>query len=440
MKSCWATIVVLGMFGAPAHAEPPGDAARFWPCWRGPMSTGLAPHGDPPQRWSEQQNIRWKVPIPGSGHATPIVWGDHVYIQTAVPADVPLPATGAAGPAAAGDAPAPGAVRFMILALDRGTGKTVWQKTLCAAVPHEGHHSDGTFASASPVTDGQHLFAYFGSRGLYCMDRQGRVQWDRDFGDMTTRRGFGEGSSPALFGDTVVINWDHEGDSFIVALDKRTGDPRWKWARDEVTSWSTPIIVDHQGRPQVVVNATKRVRSYDLASGEMLWECGGQTVNTIPSPVFGGGLVYAMSGFRGNALQAIRLAGARGDVTGSAAVVWTHNEDTPYVPSPLLYGETLYFLKHNQAILSCLDAASGTAFFARQRLDGIDGVYASPVGAAGRVYIAGRNGVTVVLKHGPQFEVLASNTLDEGFDASPAIAGGELYLRGRTHLYCVAAK
>jgi len=305
--------------------------------------------------------------------------------------------------------------------------------------PHEGTHADGSWASASAVTDGEVLVASFGSRGLYAYDLAGDLLWSKDLGDMTTRLGFGEGSSPALAAGTLVVNWDHEGDSFIVALDARDGRELWRRQRDEATSWATPLVVDHAGRRQVVVNATGRVRGYDLATGELLWQAGGQTVNVIPSPVEGGGVVYATSGFRGSALKAIRLAAASGDVTDGAAVIWSHDRDTPYVPSPLLYDDQLYFLKVNSGILTSLDATTGAVRFGPERLPGIDGIYASPVGAAGRVYLLGRSGTTIVLRHGPEFQVLAENDLDDDFSASPALAGREIFLRGARHLYCIAA-
>lgn len=331
------------------------------------------------------------------------------------------------------------AYKFNILAFDRRTGKEVWKRTLREEIPHEGSHGDGSLAAASPVTDGEHLISYFGSRGLYCLTMDGEVVWEKDLGDMRTRNGFGEGSSPALHGDTVVVNWDHEGESFIVALDKKTGKEKWRRERDEVTSWSTPLIVEDGGRLQVVVSASKRVRSYDLASGEIIWECGGLGLNCTPTPVAGHGLVFAMSGYRDAALLAIRYGGASGDLTGSGSVAWQLEGGTSYVPSPLLYQDTFYFLKKNAGVLSCYDPKTGKPHYAQQRLEEISGVYASPVGAGDRVYIAGRNGATYVLKRGPKFEVLAINKLDEEFTASPAIVGQELYLRGREHLYCIAA-
>jgi outer membrane protein assembly factor BamB len=196
------------------------------------------------------------------------------------------------------------------LCLDRRTGKTIWQNVVREEQPHEGHHRDHGFASHSPVTDGAHVFAYFGSRGVHCYDMNGVRRWEKDFGDMRIAAGFGEGSSPTLFGNTVIVNWDHEGDSFIVALDKSTGSVLWQKPRDERTSWATPLVVEHDGTVQVVTAASRRIRSYALDSGNLLWECSGLTSNVIPSPVAGDGVLYATSGFRGNALLAIRLGAA----------------------------------------------------------------------------------------------------------------------------------
>lgn len=325
----------------------------------------------------------------------------------------------------------------MILCLDRQTGKTLWRQVAREEVPHEGHHQDGSYSASSPVTDGKHVFAYFGSRGLYCYDMNGALQWSQDFGDMRTSNSFGEGSTPALHGNTLVVNWDHEGESFIIALDKNTGKTLWKKSREERTAWSTPLIVEHGGKYQVVTSATEKIRSYDLGTGELLWECGGMTRNAIPSPVAGHGMVYCLSGFRGSALLAIRL-GKTGDLTNSDAIAWKHDRSTPYVPSPLLYDDRLYFLASNNGRLSLFNAKTGAMLMNAETLDGIPNVYASPVGAAGRIYLAGRNGTTVVIKHADQLEVLATNRLEDKFDASPAVAGKELFLRGRENLYCLA--
>ncbi len=351
------------------------------------------------------------------------------------------------------------------MCLDRATGKTLWEKVAREELPHEGHHRDHGFASHSPATDGTHIIAYFGSRGLHCYDMNGNLLWQKDLGRMRTANGFGEGSTPALYKNIVVVNWDHEGEDFIAAFNKTTGDELWRKPRDVRTTWGTPHIVEHNGRVEVVTGATERIVSYDLATGEQLWEAEGLTSNVIPSPVSAGGMVYLTSGHKGSALRAIRLGGS-GDISKSESVVWKLSKATPYVPSPLLYGNRIYFFSGNNAVLSCFDAKTGEPIVDAKRIEGLQNVYASPVGAAGRVYLVGRNGTTTVIKHvsaaaapaskkaetgkdsekkddkeadsGPTYEILATNKLDEGIDASPAIAGDEIFLRGNESLYCIA--
>lgn len=431
---CWLVLTTAGLVALPADGEG-------WPNWRGPGRTGVAAEGSaPPVEWGEGKNVRWKVEVPGRGMGSPVVWGNRIFLTSAVPSGENAATATAAGDESArgrrGIA-AEGAQRFVVMALDRATGKVVWERTAVQTRPHEGTHLDGSWASASPVTDGTHLVAHFGSRGVFCYDLDGKLLWSKDLGDMATRNGFGEGSSPALHGDAVVINWDHEGESFIVVLDKTTGAERWRRGREEPTSWSTPLVVEIRGRAQVVVAATGATRGYDLASGEVLWQTPGMTLNVIPTPVEQDGVVFVMSGFRGNAVQAIRLAAA-GEDAAAGQVVWSLDRDTPYVPSPVLYGGTLYFLKGNTGILSAVDAASGKVLYGPERLPGVANVYASPVAAADRIYVLDRDGSSVVLRHGPKLEVVASNSLEDRFDASPAIVGGELFLRGHQHLYAIA--
>jgi outer membrane protein assembly factor BamB len=329
---------------------------------------------------------------------------------------------------------------LVVLAIDRRDGNVLWRRTVRSGLPHASVHESGTWASNSAVTDGEHVFASFGSGGIYCLDMDGEPVWQANLGEMQIKHGHGEGSSPALRGDTLIVNWDHQGESFVVALDKRTGKQRWKVARDEATSWSTPLIVEHDGRVQVIVSATRRVRSYDLASGEVIWECGGLSGNVVASPVAADGFVYVANSYETRAMLAIRLAGAKGDITGTDAVVWTRERDTPYVPSPVLYGDSLCFLKHYQNVLTCVTAKTGKPLFGPRRLTGLGDAYASPVGAGGRIYVVSRNGVTAVIENGGEFEQLASNRLDDSFSASPSIVGGELYLRGASHLYCIATE
>jgi outer membrane protein assembly factor BamB len=330
--------------------------------------------------------------------------------------------------------------QFVLMALDRSNGKVLWQQVAKEEVPHEGFkENDGSFSSPSGLTDGKHVYAYFGSRGLYCYDMQGKLQWNQDLGKMRVANSFGEGSSPTLYKDALIVNWDNEDGSFITAIDKNSGKTLWKEARDERTSWSTPIIVEHEGKAQVVTTASGKIRSYDPSTGKLIWECGGMTRNVIPSPVADADKVYCMSGFMGNALLAIRL-GETGDLTGKESVVWTHKKSTSYVPSPLLYGDKLYFFANNNGTLSCLETQSGKPLFDAERIEELQGVYASPLGAAGRVYLAGRNGAVVIIKQSDKLEKLATTKLDDNFDASPAAAGKDLFLRGRAYLYCFAEK
>jgi len=329
--------------------------------------------------------------------------------------------------------------QFVVLCLDRKTGKTLWQKVARETVPHEGHQQNNTYASASPLTDGQVLIAFFGSRGLHCYDLDGNLKWSKDFGQMRTKMGFGEGASPALYGNTVVVVWDHEGDDFIVALDKATGKELWRTPRDEATGWSTPLVINYGGKQQVVVNASGKVRSYDLANGKEIWSCAGQTANAIPTPVADADTVYVTSGFRGNALYAFAL-GKTGDLADTDAIRWKHDKNTPYVPSPLLVDDLLYIVANTDAKLSCFDAKTGSAHFEAERLEGIFSIYASPVAAKDRVYVLGREGTCLVLKKGPKLEILATNKLDEKTDASIALVGNELFVRGRENLYCIGDK
>ena len=436
------TICIFAFAAVATIASQPVGFEKNWHHWRGPYATGVAAtDANPPTTWSETENVRWKVAIPGIGHATPIIWGDKIFIQTAVEVEAAEKETEADDNPFGGffgrknDGPT---YKFDLLAINRSDGSVLWQKTLREITPHEGTHNDATYASNSPVTDGEYIYAYFGSRGLYCVDMDGNVKWEKDVGTMYKSNTFGEGSTPALYGNTLVILQDHEGNSFITALDKRTGEVLWKTDRDERTTWSSPIVVEHDGKPQVITTGTNRVRSYDLATGKLLWDGDGLTRNSIPSPVAAHGFVYLMSGFRGNVLQAISLASATGDISDSDAIAWEFDRDTPYVPSPLLSNGIIYFLKKNDGILSAFNTETGAAYYGPVRLKGVSGVYASIVGAADRVYVAGRNGVVNVVQQGPEFKILAENTLDDNFNASPAIVGNELYLRGGKYLYCIA--
>jgi outer membrane protein assembly factor BamB len=441
MKQNILTAMIVLLFAGASWAEShSAKTLDNWPAWRGPLANGVAPHADPPVEWSISENIKWKLDLPGHSNATPIVWADRVFVVTAVESERTVdqlsPPT----------MEPPGGYRtkrprhyyqFQVYCVDRQTGRILWQRVAAEKVPHEGHHGTNTYASGSPTTDGRRLYVTFGSHGLFCYDLDGNLLWERDLGDMITRFGWGEGVSPTVYGDALAVNWDHEGFSAVYILDALTGKTRWQAQRDEETTWATPLVVTYKGTKQLILNATRRVTSYDLDSGKILWECGGQTAVLIPSPVILDDMVICMSGYRSSAAYAIPLD-ATGDITGTDRVRWHHNRNTPYVPSPLLYGERLYFTKVNQAILSCLNARTGEPLMESVRLPGLRELYASPLGAADRIYFVGRDGTTVVIKNQPELKILAVNRLDDPMDASPAAAGRELFLRSKKRLYCIA--
>jgi outer membrane protein assembly factor BamB len=424
-------VVALGSL-AVAQGDP---AERFWPQWRGPYATGISRTANPPLEWSETRNIRWKREIPGRGSGSPVVWGNRLFLMTAVPVGI----EGSAAHDSRAHVKPRDVHRFVVMAIDRQTGRTIWERTAQEERPRQPSMKDGTWASSSPITDGQRVYAFFDSSGLYTYDMDGVLLWQKQISEKRMFADVGEsGSTPVLHDNRLVVVSDHQGESSIVALDARTGEELWRVRRDEVDSWATPLVVTHQGRAQVVTAAEKRIRSYDLETGRLVWESGGLTMNPIPSPVAGDGMVFAMSGFRGSKLTAVRLADARGDITRTSAIAWTLERDTPYVPSPMLYDGFLYFLKSNSGILSVLDARKGTPHYQLQRLEGISEIYASPVAARDRVYVTSRDGTTLVIRHGAAFAVLARNSLDDGFDASAALVDGDMYLRGYRYLYDIA--
>jgi outer membrane protein assembly factor BamB len=423
-----------------AEASANTDLSQVWPQWRGPQANGVAPHADPPLRWSETNHVRWKIPLPGKGHSSPIIVGDQLYLTAAIPVGEAKPPVYDRAPGTHDNVPVTHQHRFVVLSVDRRDGKIAWQKVVREEFPHEGGHATGSLASNSAVSDGERIFAFFGSRGLYCLDRSGQMIWKKDLGRMDTLHAHGEGSSPVVHGDSLIVCWDHEGQSALYRFDRRTGREIWKVMRDEKTSWSTPLVVEHDGRVQIVISATKRVRGYDFNSGELVWECSGLSRNVVSSPVAGGGMVFAGNSYDWQAMLAIRLSKARGDITDTDRVAWKLNRLTPYVSSPLLYGDTLYFLRHNQNILSRLDPITGQPRGEPLRLEGLrDFIFASPVGAANRIYVTGRDGATVVLDHSRENAIVAVNQLDDSFSASAALAGRDLYLRGEKNLYCLSS-
>lgn len=516
----FAGVVAVPMMVAGADVV----TAQEWASWRGPANDGMT-SGDAPVTWNGEEHVKWKVPIVGRGLSSPVVWGNQIFVTTAVKIDadgaiIPEPPEsrpgfrggdgGGWGPgdwqgqdggrggddgdwqrrreewlrsrgsggdtdgdrerrreewrrrraASEGQAPqGPGqrrgggdgqgrgggwwghrnsepqvAHRFLLLSIDRTTGAVMWERAATEATPHEGFFPFyGSFASHSPVTDGAHVFAYFGSRGVYCYDLDGNLVWSKDLGQMNKIMQFGEGTPIVLHEDRVIIKWDHEGESFIVALDKATGKELWRTPRDEFTSWSPPLVVEHDRQKQVVVAASRKVRSYDFETGDVIWEVAGLGQNQIPAPVHQGDLVYVMSGFMGPNLMAIRL-GNQGDLTDTDAIVWSETRALSYTGSPVLFDDQLYVLT-DRGILTNLDATTGAMHY-RERLPGPASFKSSPVGVNGKLYLSSEDGRVFVVRMGPTFELLATNTLEDAvFIATPAISGGEIFLRSHDSLY-----
>ncbi len=451
----WVALLLIATGGVFVQAQ----SSDHWPQWRGPLFNGMA-RGDAPTTWSDTSNVKWKAQIPGRGHSTPAIWGDRIFITSATPtgkpaAAAPVPGSvsqpspgqtpqggqGRGGRGPGGDSGPQVEHRFEVLCLDRKTGKILWQRTARVATPHEGYHrAYGSFASNSPVTDGKFVYASFGSRGIYCYDFNGKLIWEKDLGvQMKMRNAFGEGAAPLLVGDRLFLVFDQEAESFIVALDKRNSKELWRAARDERSSWSTPLAIEHAGRTEIVVSATNKVRSYDPQTGKVLWESAGLGSNAIPVPVYQKGMVYVMSGHRDPKLMAIKL-GKEGDLTGSDAIMWSHTRGLAYTTSPVLYDNKLYVVT-DSGMVSAFNALTGEPYYAQTRLPKTYNLKASPIGANGKLYLATEDGAVVVLKMGEKFEVIATNTLeDQVFIATPVIAAGELYLRGQNTLFCISEK
>lgn len=415
-------------------------ADENWPHWRGPNANGTAPQANPPTLWdgATGKNIRWKAPLVGRGSATPIVWGDKIFVVAAEKTDRIASASELPKPTQdyKRNTTAPqNFYRFHVMAFDRNTGQPLWKKVAAEKVPHEGHHETHSYAAGSPTTDGERLYVSFGSFGVYCCDFSGNLLWSRDLGQLNTRLGWGEAVTPVVSGDNLVLNWDQEADSALYCLNTRTGETRWKAPRDEKSTWTTPLVTEFQGRTQVILNGTTRIRSHDLKTGEVIWSCSGMTVNAIPSVLRHGDDLIAMSGYRGAAAVAIPLKTV-GDITPESAR-WHYKKATPYVPSPVLVGDRVYFTEANLNLLTILDATTGKPILERERLPGVRQFYASPVYAGGRVYFTDRDGTTVVLKPSDTLEVLAVNKLGDPVDASPVALGNRLYLRGEKSLWCI---
>ena len=428
MKKFFAAVVCPILLFSFTAAETAFSADPSWRNWRGPNNNGVA-DSDAPVAFSDTQNVKWRIKIPGKGHSTPVIWGDRMFLTTAVPTQSP----------GAGTSTPETEHNFMVMAIDRNTGKTIWGKTATTATPHDGFHDQyGSYASNSPITDGEMLYAYFGSRGVFAYDLDGNLQWRKDLPmQMSKRMGFGEGAAPFLHDNILILQCDHEGQSFILALDKNSGEELWRTDRDESSTWSQPVVVEHDGREQIVTNG-EIVRSYDLQTGELIWQAGRLGGNAIPAPVQHEDMVIVMTGWRNANLLAIKLGGA-GDLTGNPEYIkWTNERGNSYSASPVLHEGILYVLTDN-GMISAFDAATGEAHYRQQRLPNPSSYKASPLAANGKLYIASERGEVTVIRLGKTYEVLSVNNMgDEMFVSSPVAFNDLLYLRSQDELFCIA--
>ncbi|QEG23997.1 outer membrane protein assembly factor BamB family protein [Mariniblastus fucicola] len=446
-----------------AFAAQDADSELLWPGFRGPNGNGTSLTAKPPTVWSNTENIAWKQRIPGRGSSSPIVVGKRVYITAATPADSDNAPRQLTQPEITKkfDANRNGQLdgneqraaraflqsqrtllaqkqKFMVLCYDRASGDPIWEKVATEAMPHEAHHPDHGYASASPATDGNYLYINFGSYGLYCYDLEGNLRWKRDdLGKMQTRGTFGQGSSVALHDNILILPWDHEGQSRIEAIDCDTGETIWKKMRDEPTAWATPLVVEVDDRKQVIHSGQNYSRGYDLNTGEEIWKASGLSQRPVACPTVFGNTGFFASFRRGAVLQAIPL-NQTGDISQNG-IVWSINRQTPDVPSLLLSENRLYFTGGNNGILTCVNAETGEPFFNPQRLP-IGGVYSSPVAANGNVFITSRDGETVVIRDAVTFSVVSRNDIGEPVDSTLALADDEIFIRGRDHLFCVRNK
>lgn len=389
---------------------PEGEGTRYWPRWRGPSGQGVVEGTGYPDRWSDTVNVLWKRPVPGRGHSSPIVWGDRIFLTTSRNQGR----------------------RVSILSFRRSDGALLWQADAPNG-PAERHHGKNSPASATATTDGERVYASFGSRGMLAVDFDGNVVWHRDLGRIDNYHG--PAGSPLLYRDTVIIYQDQNGGAFVTALDARTGETRWRTERTARVGWGTPIAVSVGGHDELIVSSQRFVRSYDPSTGEERWRCDGMLREVIPTPVVGHGLIYCASGRAGPTL-AIR-PGGRGDVTGSR-VAWRTTRGSPFVPSPVVYGDYLYQINDMSSIVTCLNARTGeTVWQERLGRPRREGISASPVVVDDKLFVTNDEGRTFVLGTGPEFELLHVNDIGAPTLASPALVDGVWYIRTADELFAV---
>jgi len=411
-----------------------------WPQWRGPGGLGISEEKNLPTEWSATKNIKWKTPIAGRGHSSPVVWGNKLFLTTAIEGEA-VPGAKAVTHVVDGQEflhpDSVGADRkhtFRVMALNAETGKILWERTAWEGTPYDNHHRKGSYAASTPATDGKLVFAFFGTEGLYAYDMGGKLAWKADLGKLGTV-GMGTGTSPIVFENLVIVQCDEEMGraSFIIALDKQTGKEVWQVPRKVQASWTTPILVSTAKRMELVTVGSEVVIAYDPATGKELWRHKGVESNAIPSPVANEDTVFVSAGFPAKIAMAIHL-GASGDL--SDTVVWKYSKGTAYVPSPILYGGYLY-LTTDRGILTCLDAKTGEVKYEGGRIPIPATFTASPVAFDGKILLTSEDGDTFVVKAGPTHEILGTNSLSEPVYASPAISGQTIFIRGERNLYAI---
>ncbi len=444
MKRIALTLIVgicLAAAGLAVFTEK--TRAANWPQWRGPDGSGISSEKNLPSEWSPTKNIKWKTAIDGRAHSSPIVWGNRVFLTTAVEGPV-VPGAKAVKHTVEGGKEflhpdSVGADRkhsFKVIALDRESGKILWQSTAWEGTPYDNRHRKSSYAASTPATDGKLVYAFFGTEGLYAYDFKGKLAWKAQLGNLGTV-GMGTGTSPILFDNLVIVQCDEENGeaSFIVALDKKTGKEVWRTQRKVQVSWSTPLLVRTATRAELIASGTEAVIAYDPATGKELWRHKGVESNAIPSPVANNQMVFLVAGFPAKIAMAIRL-GQNGDLTGTPNVPWTYAKGTAYVPSPILYGDYLY-LTTDRGILTCLDAMTGAVKYEGGRIPIPATFTASPVAFEGKILMTSEDGDTFIVKAGPKHEILGTNSVGEPVYASPAIADGRIFIRGEKNLYCI---
>jgi outer membrane protein assembly factor BamB len=418
--------------------------AANWPQWRGPDGSGISNEKNLPASWTPTTNIQWKAAIPGRGHSSPIVWGNRVFVTTAIEGDV---VQGAKAVKHMNDGKeflhpdSIGADRkhtFKVIALNRESGKIVWEATAWEGTPYDNRHRKSSYAASTPATDGKMVYAFFGTEGIYAYDFNGKLAWKAQLGNLATV-GMGTGTSPILYDNVVIVQCDEDNGeaSFIVALDKKTGKEVWRTPRKVQVSWSTPLLVKTSTRSELITSGTETVISYDPATGKELWRHKGVESNAIPSPVANNEMVFLVAGFPAKIAMAIKLGGS-GDLTGTPNVPWKYAKGTAYVPSPILYGDYLY-LTTDRGILTCIDAKTGEVKYEGGRIPIPATFTASPVAFEGKILMTSEDGDTFIVKAGPKHEVLGTNSVGEPVYASPAIADGRIFIRGEKNLYGIGS-